>query len=134
MLEILTTKAEGSVPVTIMHLHGDLDTVGADVFDSSAQEVIAGGAEDVLVDLSGVTFISSAGIRSLHRLFYKLHPEDSAEYKRILNEGIRQGVYKASHMKLRAPVSHVTDPLKIMGVDLYMEILNTSEKEAVSTF
>jgi len=134
MLEIITTKLNARVPVTIMHLKGNLDAAGSDIFDSYTQEVIAEGANDVLVDLNGVTFISSAGVRSLHRLFYQLHPEGSEEYRRILDEGVRKGIYKASHMKLRAPVSRVTDPLRVMGVDLYMDILNVDEKEAVKSF
>jgi anti-anti-sigma regulatory factor len=137
MLEISLTQVQSRVPVTVMHLKGDLDTTGCEVFDARAQEVVAAGAKDVLIDLTHVPFVSSAGIRSIHRLFYQLHPEGSAEHKRIMDEGIRQGTYKAPHMKLFNPSPRVFNLLEMMSMDMYIDILTGKEaelKEVVSVF
>ena len=134
MLDISVTQAQGRVPVTVMHLKGDFDTVGCEVFDARSQEVIAAGATDVLLDLTAVPFMSSAGLRAMHRLFYQLHPEGSEEHKRILNEGVRQGIYKAPHMKLLNPAPRVLEMLKLVGVDMYMDILTGNEAKALKSF
>lgn len=134
MLEISVTQGQGKVSVTIMHLKGDFDTVGCETFDDRAQAIVTAGAQHVLVDLSAVSFMSSAGMRSLHRLFYQLHPEGSEEHKRILEEGIRKGAYKAPYMKLLNPAPRVLELLKLTGVDMYMDILSGKVDKAVTAF
>jgi anti-anti-sigma factor len=134
MLEISATQAQGREPVTVMHLKGDFDAVGCEVFDACAQEIIAAGATNVLIDLTDVSFMSSAGMRAINRLFYQLHPEGSQEHKRIMNEGIRKGTYKAPHLKLLNPAERVLDLLKLTGVDMYMDILNGKVEKAVKAF
>jgi anti-sigma B factor antagonist len=44
---------------------GDLDLVGADTFEQELATVIGTGAGDVVVDLSEVAFVDSAGINAL---------------------------------------------------------------------
>lgn len=137
MLEISVEQIQGRVPVTVMHLKGDLDSAGSEAFDARSQEIMAAGTTDVLVDLTHVPFMSSAGIRSLHRLFNQLHPEGSDEYKRIMDEGVRQGTYKAPHMKLFNPVPRVFNLFEMMSIDMYIDILTGKEaelKEVVNVF
>ena len=134
MLEITVTQAQGRVPVTVMHLKGDFDTNGAEVFDARAQEVTAAGAANVLVDLTAVPFMSSAGMRSIHRLFYQLHPEGSEEHKRIMNEGVRMGTYKAPHVKLFNPAKRVLELLQLTSADMYIDILTGKEAQAIAAF
>lgn len=134
MFKISLSQEQGRIPVTIMTLKGDLDAYGADLFDAQTRDVIAGGAKDVLLELSEVPFMSSAGIRCIHNLFYQLHPKESEEYQRILNEGVRQGIYKAPHLKLLNPSSDVRRALEMTGLGLYMAILNGDQTEAVYTF
>ncbi len=50
--------------VTRVHLEGKLDIVGAAEVDLR-MNVIGGSANHLLVDLSGVTFLGSMGLRSL---------------------------------------------------------------------
>lgn len=129
MLEITVRQLQGRVPVTVMRLKGDLDSAGTEVFDARSQEIITAGAKDVLVDLTHVPFMSSAGIRSMHRLFNQLHPEGSEEYKRIMDEGVRKGTYKAPHMKLFNPSKRVLNLFEMMSMDMYMDILTGKEEE-----
>jgi hypothetical protein len=117
-----------------MMLKGDFDSAGADVFDVRTRELVDADARDVLIEMSQVDFMSSAGLRSIHNLFYKLHPEGSEEHKRILKEGVRKGTYKAPHLKLLNPQKRVLESLKAVGVDMYMSILSGDELKAVETF
>ena len=134
MMEISITQAQGQAQVTVMHLKGDLDIVGCEVFDARSQEIFTAGATNVLIDLTDVPFMSSAGMRAIHRLFYQLHPEGSPEHKRIISEGIRKGTYKAPHMKLLNPTTRVLELLKMTGVDMYIDILTGKVEKAVKAF
>ena len=65
-MQIRITKQEWRVSVTIMHLSGNLDASNYIEVIEKAQELYAGGTRDVLIDLSGVPYVSSAGLMSLH--------------------------------------------------------------------
>jgi len=134
MFEVSISQAQGKVTVTILSLKGNFDAAGADVFDKRAREIIQEGAKDVLLEMSGVDFMSSAGLRSIHDLFYSLHPEGSQEHKRILEEGVRKGTYKAPHLKLLNPQKRVQESLKAVGVNMYMDILSSDELSAIDSF
>src|SRR5213593_3940204 len=59
----LDRTAEGVV------VHGEIDLDGADTFEVKASAALMGSADgDFLVDLSGVTFMDSAGLRALIRV------------------------------------------------------------------
>ena len=51
--------------VTVFRLDGDLDTNSSPVVDEAFGEAITGGANAMLVNLSDVGFVSSAGLRVL---------------------------------------------------------------------
>lgn len=56
---------EQSGTVTIAVPRGRLDTLGAPKFGTAVTERIADGTRNLIVDLAGVVFVSSMGIRSL---------------------------------------------------------------------
>ena len=134
MFDVSLSQAQGRVPVTIMSLKGSFDSAGADTFDARTREIVDSGARDVLIDMGQVSYMSSVGLRSIHTLFYHLHPEGSEEYRLILEEGVRKGTYKAPHLKLLNPQKRVLESLKAVGVDMYMSILTGDELKAVNTF
>ena len=59
-MEISTSKADS---VTIIRLAGDLDTNTSGPAQDSINEIIDGGADDILINLEDVGFVSSAGLR-----------------------------------------------------------------------
>jgi anti-anti-sigma factor len=134
LFEVTISQAQGRVPVSILHLQGKFDANGSDLFDRRAREVVEAGALDVLIDMNQVEYMSSAGLRSIHNLFYQLHPEGSDEYKRIVEEGIPKGTYKAPHMKLLNPNKRVRESLRMVGIDMYTDILSGDVKGAVGAF
>jgi anti-anti-sigma factor len=134
MLEITITHTNGRLPVAVMHLKGVFDAAGEHIFDAQAQDLVTNGARNVLIDMTDVSFMSSIGIRAIHRLFYSLHPEGSKEFQRILDEGVRQGSFKAPHLKLLNPSRRVCDILTMMGVDMYIDILTGTVQEAMDIF
>jgi anti-anti-sigma regulatory factor len=56
-MEIKAFNENGRVPVTVMHVDGDIDASTYEAFKARADELIAGGARYILVDLSHVKFV-----------------------------------------------------------------------------
>ncbi|MFZ9853505.1 MAG: STAS domain-containing protein [Limisphaerales bacterium] len=61
-MEIQTSTSGVATVVTVT---GKLDTVTAPAFESRIREVIGGGSVRLVLDLSGIEYISSAGLRGL---------------------------------------------------------------------
>jgi anti-sigma B factor antagonist len=76
--EELTVEVEtdGNLPVLIVR--GELDAYSAPTLDASVEELIAGGSRRLVIDLEGVGFIDSSGLRSLIRARKQLGDDASA--------------------------------------------------------
>ncbi len=132
-MEIFISELQGRVPVRKLHLKGDLDANSADYFNKSAEQVVAEGSTNILVDMSEVPFMSSAGIRSLHALYTKLHPMGSEQDKDSVYKEVSAGTYSAPHLKLLNPNRKVAEAIKMSGLDMYLKVYQ-SEQEALSAF
>jgi len=132
-MEISTTLVQGQVPVTVMRLSGTFDASSSDTFDAEADKAVQGGARDFLIDLSGVGYMSSAGIRSLHKLYSALHKADADSDKKAVYEGVSAGTYAASHLKLLKLTPRVMEVLKVTGMDMYIAVFQ-DEAQALASF
>lgn len=132
-MEITTSVIQGSVPVNVVRLAGDLDANSSEEFKVKIDNLIAQGAKDILVDLAEVPFMSSAGIRALHSLYTLLHGDSSEQSKQSVYQDIAAGTYSAPHLKLINANKKVSDVIKISGLDMYIKTYN-SEQEAIAAF
>ncbi len=132
-MEITTSNVISNVPVTVMRLKGDLDASSADVFNDAVAKAVDSGAKDFLIDLSDVPFLSSAGIRSIHALYSKLHPSGSAQEMDAIYKAINAGTYAAPHLKLLKPTRKVEEVVRLSGLDMYLKIYG-DEQEALAAF
>jgi anti-anti-sigma factor len=55
-------------PQLLIAVSGRLDTISAPQFDERLAPVLAPGHTDILIDMSGVSYMSSAGLRSILQL------------------------------------------------------------------
>jgi len=109
-LRIAVSQEKGNVPVTILHLTGDLDGKTYQELDAKVGEVIGAGASNLLVDLGGISFMGSAGLRALHAIS-----------NRIKTSGPNGSPGK---MMLLNPSDAVSRVLKTLGFDQYFSIHN----------
>lgn len=65
-MNIIVSQAQGSVPVTVIKLDGQLDGQNYQDLIAKARELYESGARDFLIDMSDLTYISSAGLVALH--------------------------------------------------------------------
>ena len=127
-MEFKVTQEQGRVPVTVIHLNGDLRS--DEELTQKAKEAFEAGARDILLDLTDVRFMSSAGLRALHAIFTMLREDKSEEE---INKGIAAGTYKSPHFKLLNPNKNVKEVLGLTGYDMFLDI-HTNTKEAIASF
>jgi len=132
-IEVHTEKAR--VPVTVLHVHGNIDSSSYHEFEAKAEELINNGSRYMLVDLSHAGFVSSAGFRALNHVFRKLrevHPDANltdAEMKK----GISAGTYKSPHLKLLKLSPEARTAFEMSGFDMYIDTF-TDLNTAVASF
>ena len=132
-MEITVTQEQGRVPVTVLHVQGDVNASTADQFLEEAQQAYDDGARDMLIDLSKVSLLSSAGLRALHTIFNMLRSDSPEENDEAVRKGLTDGTFKSPHLKLLSPDKNVTQVLSMAGFDMFLEIHNNLKK-AVASF
>lgn len=121
-LEITVSHEQARVPVTVMHLNGRANLGTVERLLAKAQQIIASGARYLLLDLSNVPSMTSAGLRVIHQIYRLLHetaPAGSATH--------------SPYLKLLAPTPDVLRVLRIAGYDSLLEI-HDNLKDAAASF
>jgi len=134
-MEIKVSTENGRVPVTIMHIDGDLDSASYTFFQEKADELINSGTRHILVDFSHSHYVSSAGLRALHQIFKELnavHP-DSNLTEGDMKKGISAGTYKSPYLKLLNLSEESKSVFSATGFDMYIEVYNDMKK-AIAAF
>jgi anti-anti-sigma factor len=91
---ISTEVPQGKPNVAVLTVHGWLDGHSEGQLVEAVQKARAAGAEYVLLDLGGVSTITSAGIRAIQKSFGILTPGDGAASVRLKLCGASPTVYE----------------------------------------
>ena len=128
-MEISLTQEQGRVPVTVLHLDGQLNMGASPALEKQARSAFQAGARFLLIDLSQVTSLTSAGLRSILmicRMYSQAYPElNQAESPS--NEP------KNACVKLLNPNPQVENVLNIAGFDRFLDIFK-DRKAAIDSF
>jgi anti-anti-sigma factor len=134
-MEIKVSTESGRVPVTVLHVDGNIDSSTYEQFQSTAKKLIEEGARYLLVDLSHAPFVSSAGLRALHTLFKELrsrYPQADLSDEQM-KKGISAGTYKSPHLKLLNLSPETKTAFETSGFDMYIDTF-TDKNTAVASF
>jgi anti-anti-sigma factor len=134
-MEIKVSTETGRVPVTVLHVDGNIDSSTYEQFQSTAKKLIEEGARYMLVDLSHAPFVSSAGLRALHTLFNELrirNPEANLSDDQV-KKGISAGTYKSPHLKLLNLSPETRTSFETSGFDMYIDTF-TDRNAAIASF
>jgi anti-anti-sigma factor len=132
-MEINVSQEQGRVPVTVLQIKGELSAATAGPLQAQAEQAYNAGARYMLVDLSQVPFMSSAGLRVLHNLFNMLRSDSPAESDEAVRKGLAKGTFKSPHLKLLNPNKNVQQVLSTAGYDMFLEIRHNLQ-DAVASF
>jgi anti-anti-sigma regulatory factor len=137
IMNISITQKQGRVPVTILQLIGKLDGSNYMQLIDEARNVYLKGLRDLLIDLSGLTYMSSAGIAAIHKtaLIFRGQPmaEDESGWAAYHAIDRDRGNGVQSHVKLLCPEAEVENILDISGFKSLFEIY-TDLETAVASF
>jgi anti-anti-sigma regulatory factor len=136
-ISVSQAQSSGNVPVTIVRLDGQLDGQNYQDLINRAQELYRDGARDFLLDLSDLTYISSAGLVALHSVALLSRgeelPDPEGGWSAFRSLGRAQEAGKQKHVKLLNPRSEVMGVLDMVGFSNVFEIY-TDRDEAINSF
>jgi len=128
-LTINTSKMQGDVSVTVLHLSGHLHGPTEQELLDHARQAREDGAAHLLLDLSEVDVLSSAGLRGIQQIFKLFTPQRDVEtIRRHESEP-----YKSPYFKLVCPNPQIYYVLNITGFVQNILIYNNLD-EAVASF
>jgi anti-anti-sigma factor len=135
-MEISVTQKKGKVPVSVVHLKGDLDASSYLELVDIVQKLYNDGVRSLLLDLTDLVFISSAGLASLNmvtRMFRgeKSDAEDGWGTFKAIDRDRESGMQH--HVKLLNPSPEVESVLDTVGFKQFFEFYSDLE-EAVNSF
>lgn len=126
--KLTITKTDGEVPV--LHIAGHLDAETENLLVAEATAIFNSGKKNLILDLSKVDIISSAGLRAIH-VIYKMftqHPDMEKWQSEHAGE-----TFKSPFLKLAQPSSQVHYVLSMAGFLQNIYIYPTLD-EALESF
>ena len=135
-MEIAISQHQGTTLVAVIQLQGAMD---GKTLVAEAQKLYDAGTRDLLLDMSGLTFISSFGLSALHHiaLVYRGEKQSTFREDRAAVNAIREerdsGFQFQEHVKLLNPSEAIHDVLDIVGFKAFFEIF-TDLDAAIAAF
>jgi anti-anti-sigma regulatory factor len=137
-MNILVSQKQGSVPVTVISLDGRLDGQNYQELIAKGQELYNSGVRDLLLDLTNLSYISSAGMVAFHNIALMLRgetppsPEQGwSAYRSMGRSSFASGGQE--HFKLFNPQPEVEHILDMVGFNTIFKIFSDLD-EAVNSF
>jgi anti-anti-sigma regulatory factor len=134
---IMMSNEEGPPPVTVMSLHGDLDSSSYRDVIERAQAAYDGGARKLVLDLAKVPYMSSAGLMAVHSVALifggqavQPGPTGRPAFRALDPQLDHQA---RLHVRLVGPQPRVAQVLETVGLKQFFEIFEDAEA-AVASF
>lgn len=136
-MNISVSQVQGKVPVTVIKLDGQLDGQTYQDLITQAREAYAAGWRDFLVDMSDLSYISSAGLVALHSIALLTRGEDlpdtEAGWSAYRSMGRAKDTGVQQHIKLYKPRPEIQSVLDMVGFGGVFAVF-TDLDEAVQSF
>jgi anti-anti-sigma regulatory factor len=136
-MEITISQEQGSAAVSVICISGHLDGQTYQDLISKANEIVGAGVKNILLDLSDLTYISSAGLVSLHTIALMTRGEVLPNLEhgwstlKSMDSTHDGGLQK--HLKLLNPRPEITKVLEMVGFSEFFEVF-TDKQKAVDSF
>ena len=116
-LQIRISREDGDKAVSVLRLKGSLDANTQGELEAKAKEAVDSGAEYLLLDMSAVEYLGSAGMRAIHAITNILSPDDPS--------------MRSARLKVVNPSPAAARVFKTLGFDSFIDI-HDSVDEAIA--
>jgi anti-anti-sigma factor len=135
-MNISTRQVEGRIPIMVVTIQGDLD--GSNYMDliAKGKELYQAGARRLILDMSQVSFMSSAGIMALHSLALLMRGDqipDPEQGWAALHAATEKSNNLQTNVKLLNLQPKVDRTVQLAGMKAFFEI-HTDLAAAVASF
>ena len=130
-MEINVSYHQGSEPIAIMQLKGDINASNFVEISDKAQELYMNPARYLVIDLSDVPSISSTGLAAIHKiaLLYSGVPQQAQEGA---NPDFTHSSNARKFVKLLNPQPDVDKTLETAGLKLFFKVYKDLESALAS--
>jgi len=122
-LNITTSQIQGDVLVAIFHLKGHLHGPTEKDLTDRASQIYKDGSRHLLLDLSGLDVLSSAGLRAIQNIFKMFTPKNDVEIMKQHGEE----PYKSPYLKVVCPNPEIYYILNITGFVQNIPVYNNMD-------
>ncbi len=135
-MEMEIESAQGKVPVTILALRGELDASNFEAVIAKAKQLYESGTRHLLLDLSGLNFMSSSGLVALHSIILLMRgekpsdPESGWSAFRAIERDFDSGLQP--YVKIINTQPKVLTSLQKTGMDHFFEIFSDRQTALAS--
>lgn len=136
-MEMIVSQNPDTPTVAVMRLRGALDGSSYENFVAQAEKLYRAGTRSLILDMSELTFLSSAGLSGLHRVARLYRGDDPATFEEgwgaIHAMGKERGGGLQKQVKLLNPSEKTLDVLDTVGFRAFFEVY-TDPQAALASF
>jgi anti-anti-sigma regulatory factor len=130
---VKTSQVQGRQPVTILHVLDRINLGNVDQLEQAAREAYQQGNTNLLIDMTQVPSITSAGLRAIviiHKIFSSESPDHAGAGTKTMPPDKPS---KSANLKLFNVSPEIRNVLRMTGFEDFLEIFNNQE-EAIASF
>lgn len=138
-MNISVENVVADVPVTVMHLEGELDASNYQDLMARAGALYGAGTRYLLLDLTDLSFLSSSGLVALHSVALTmrgekpLDPEAGWDAFHAMSHDVETQAGQQTNYGLLSPQPRVARTLEISGFTRVLPVFSERE-EALASF
>lgn len=123
-MEIQVLQQQGRVPVTVLHVKGEINATSFDQLQTQAQALIKKGTRYLVLDLAEVPYITSYGIRAISQVYTWLREAAGVQPREVGGQ---------PHLALANASPQVRKVAEAAGLSIYVPLHETLQ-EAITSF
>lgn len=131
-MELTISHEQGRVPITIFQVQGLINMGSAKILEENAQQEYTAGMRYLLIDLSQVSSLTSAGLRAIHLINNLLSSSPDAEDSPTEEQDKAAMKQKSPYLKLLNPQPDIRRVLNISGFDSYIQVFDDRQAALAS--
>jgi anti-anti-sigma regulatory factor len=134
-MEIAVSIHEAQEPVAVMSIKGNVDASNFVEIINQAQEIYKRPVHNLILDLSEVPFISSAGLVAIHKisLIYSGGQQEVEQEGKETRPDFTHNANARKRVKLLSPQPGVDQILEMAGLKLFFKVFHDLES-AIQSF